>query len=83
MRVGELAPWPVMHGMGEGDIAPLPLAPCHLLQVGKAGPGVTRMGDLIMFLTECSTWENGPCTSLRQCLSDPIDRSRGKPGLWM
>lgn len=37
------------------------LTTCHLLQAGKAGLRVTRVGDLILSLT--SPWESGPCTN--------------------
>lgn len=39
----------------------LPLAPRHLLQAGRAGPGITSMGELNLSFTSYSTHDTGSC----------------------
>lgn len=76
----ELAQLPVTGWRGVREIP----ASCYLLQVRKAGPGVTRVGELVLpapnQLQHTGEWS---CTSHGQCARpDPVGRGTGEPVLW-
>lgn len=67
------------HGRQEDALTPYPLKPAA---GRREGPGVLRIGELILPLKDCNTWEVGSNNiPLQPTKADPAGSDVGEPAL--